>query len=72
MMEEQRSALNMTTGDLDVITRLEDARREIGQIADELLSRSTSRRETREAYGRRLNAVKASLRTVELRVNGDL
>jgi hypothetical protein len=51
---------------LDVIARLAAARRELGVIADALLRSKTSKRTEREDFGRRLNAVRASLLTVEM------
>jgi hypothetical protein len=66
MNDEQRARLNVTTGDLDSLARLAAAQRELGEIANALLHASTSRRAEREQHGRRLNAVKASLHTVEL------
>lgn len=58
--------VNMTTGELDALRRIADARRELGEIADTLLRMRTSNRREREGFGRRLNAVRASLGTVEL------
>jgi hypothetical protein len=57
--------VNFTTGELDALRRIADARRELGEIADYLLHEPTSKRPHREDFGRRLNAVKASLGTVE-------
>lgn len=67
----ERSRLNFTTGDLDVMARLAGAQREVGAIASGLLNSRTSKRADREDYGRRLNAVRASLRTVECRLTPD-
>lgn len=64
----ERARLNLTTGDLEVLSRLGAAQRELGEIAEALLHSRTSKREAREDFGRRLNAVKSSLRTVELRL----
>jgi hypothetical protein len=63
-----RATLNLSMGDLDAIARLSDAQRQIGEIADALLYERTSRRGRREDFGRRLNAIKASIRTVEIHV----
>lgn len=63
--EDERARLNYTTGELDALTRLADARREIGELAGELLRARTSKRAEREDAGRRLNAIRASLGTVE-------
>lgn len=68
----ERSALNLTTGDLEVLARLADAQREVGEIADLLiLSRRGSKKEERHEFGRRLNAVKSQLKTIELRLSSD-
>ena len=58
--------LNVTTADLDVLRRVIDAQREIRIVADELWRERTSKRERRQQMGGRLNAVAASLHTVEL------
>lgn len=70
--ENNRSTLNLDTGDLDALQRIAGAKREIGEIADALFNSKTSRREQRNEFGRRLNSVKASLTTVEMRLSGDL
>lgn len=61
-----RAAVNVTTGDLEVLARMADARREIEYVAERLFHERTSRRAGREDLGRRLNAVAVSLRTIEL------
>lgn len=65
-----RMELNLTAADLDALRRLADAQREVKAIAEQLLLKRTSRLEQRQDYGRRLNAVAASLRTVELEIAG--
>lgn len=67
-----RSKLNLDTGDLDALQRIAGAKREIAEIADALINSRTSKREQRHELGRRLNAVKASLTTVEMRLSGDM
>lgn len=62
------SRLNFTTDELDALRRIAEARRELGEIADYLLHEPTSKRPHREDFGRRLNAVRASLGTVEIAV----
>jgi hypothetical protein len=61
----ERARVNVTTADLDVLRRLADAKREVGEVADTLFRMRTSSRRDRENLGRRLNAAKASLTTVE-------
>ncbi len=51
----------------DSLVRLQKARTEIREVADVLFFGRTSKREDRRDLARRLNAVAASLRTVELR-----
>jgi hypothetical protein len=67
-----RSTLNVTTGDLDVLRRLDAAQRELEEIANDLLYQKTSKKERRQEHGRRLNAIKASLKTVTLTLEGEL
>lgn len=67
-----RTRLNMTVGELDALRRLEEIQREIGEIADALIDSKTSKREERRLLGGRLNAAKASLKTVEMRLAGEL
>jgi len=65
----ERARLNLTTDDLDVLRRLSEAQRDLGTLADDLLLRRRgTKRAEREAIGRKLNAVKASLKSVELRL----
>lgn len=68
---EARTGLNATTGDLDLLVRLAEARREAKAIAASLLGSRTSKKEQREDFGRRLNALAASLGTVELYLSGE-
>jgi hypothetical protein len=63
-----RSRLNLSTGDLDTLARLASAQREVKTVADALYHSRTSKREDRQQLARQLNAVAASLRTVELRL----
>lgn len=58
------------TGDYDVLARLAAAQQEAHAIAERLFDR-TSKREERADFARRLNALAASLRTIELRLGGD-
>lgn len=62
----ERSRLNVTTRDLDVLRRVIDAQRELRIVADELWFERTSKRERRKQLAARLNAAAASLHTVEL------
>lgn len=66
-----RSEVNLSTGDLDVLARLAGAQREVKAIADQLYHGKTSKREERRDFARRLNAVAAALRTVELLLGGE-
>lgn len=68
----QRTRANVTTADLDVLRRLADAQREVGEVADTLFRMRTSSRRDRENLGRRLNAAKVSLRTVEMILAGEI
>jgi len=65
MNEGERMRLNMTTAELDILSRLAGARREIKEIARVLLDERTSKRDDRQRMGGRLNAVASSLLTVE-------
>jgi len=68
----ERAQLNFTTGEIEDISRLAQAQREIKDIADELYQAKTSKKETRRDYARRLNLVASSLKTVEMRMGGEL
>lgn len=58
--------LSMSTADLDAISRIADAQRVAKEIAASLLNDRTSKKESREDFGRRLNGLAASLKTVEM------
>jgi hypothetical protein len=62
----ERTTVNVTTGELDMLSRLSAAQRELGEVASTLLGARTMKGEDRRQLGRRLNAVKDSLKTVEL------
>lgn len=67
----ERLSLNMTTAELEVLARIASAQRELHTIADELIRARSSKIETRHEQGRKLNAVAASLRSVELALGGE-
>lgn len=56
----------MSSPSPDTMRRLADAQRELHDLAGALFNARTSKGETRREQGRRLNAIAASLRTVEL------
>ena len=63
---------NMTVDDFEILGRLVAAQREVGEIADSLFnSHVGSKKAERHQIGRRLNGVKASLRTVELAISAE-
>lgn len=61
-----RTRLNMGTGELDAIARIAGAQREVKDIADRLYFGKTSKKDERQDFARRLNAVAASLKSAEL------
>lgn len=66
MNEQLRSELNLSTGTLDALRRIAEARRQLEEIAELLFFARTSTKQQRQDCARRLNSVRASLRTVEL------
>jgi len=63
----ERTRLNFTVAELDAIHRLAEAQRELGEIADSLFYKKYGKKkDERETIGRKLNGIKASIKTVEM------